>query len=171
MALKPLVLSLLAAVFISFFSQIAAVAQTPVSTVGKASFYAKYFHGRKTASGEIFSNSKMTCAHKTLPFGTRLKVTNLQNGKWVVVTVNDRGPFVKGRIADLSQAAAKELSFYDQGITTVRIEEITDENECALTHNHSVISHWFTRRVASVNSFSLEACEPTLKSNSRLSVY
>lgn len=115
-------------------------AQSTFEATGSASYYASHFHGKKTASGEIFSNSKLTCAHKTLPFGTRLKVTNLKNGKWVVVTVNDRGPFVKGRITDLSQVAAKRLDFFNQGLTTVRIEEVIPENECRLTHEHDTIS-------------------------------
>ncbi len=89
---------------------------------GKASFYANKFEGRKTANGEIFSNSKLTAAHKTLPFNTMVKVTNLDNGKSVVVRINDRGPFIKGRIIDLSQAAAKELDFVVKGITSVKIE-------------------------------------------------
>ena len=69
-----------------------------------ASYYAKILHNRKTASGERFDNNAMTAAHKTLPFGTEVKVTNLNNGKSVTVRINDRGPFVKGRIIDLSRS-------------------------------------------------------------------
>lgn len=111
-------------------------AQTPYDSTGKASYYAKEFHGRKTASGEIFSNTKYTCAHRTLPFGTKLKVTNTANGKWCVVTVNDRGPYSKGRLIDLSKKAASDLDFISAGLATVRVEEITFENECALVHKH-----------------------------------
>lgn len=96
---------------------------------GKASFYADKFEGRTTASGEIFSQSKLTAAHKTLPFGTNVKVTNLANNKSVVVIVNDRGPFVPGRIIDLSLAAAKILGFIDTGVTDVTVEVLAENDE------------------------------------------
>ena len=89
---------------------------------GQASFYADRFEGRRTASGEIFTQGKLTAAHLTLPFGTSLRVTNLENGRVVVVRVNDRGPYVSGRIIDLSRRAAAELDFVRQGLTEVRIE-------------------------------------------------
>lgn len=89
---------------------------------GLASWYGPGFHGRKTASGERFNQNAMTCAHKTLPFGTKLKVINLDNGQELVVTVNDRGPFVRSRIVDLSREGAKKLGFIHQGTTRVRIE-------------------------------------------------
>ncbi|HZF99800.1 MAG TPA: septal ring lytic transglycosylase RlpA family protein [Chitinophagales bacterium] len=115
-------------------------AQTPYDTTGKASYYAKEFHGRQTANGEIFSNNKYTCAHRTLPFGTKLKVTNISNGKWCEVVVNDRGPYSKGRIIDLSKKAASDLDFVHAGLATVRVEEITPENACALVHRHDTIA-------------------------------
>lgn len=87
---------------------------------GKASWYGGRFHGRKTASGEIFNKNALTCAHKTFKFGTLIKVTNKKNGQTVIVKVNDRGPFVKGRIIDLSEAAAKEIGI--QGVANVKIE-------------------------------------------------
>ena len=77
--------------------------------IGYGTYYGPGFHGKKTASGEIFDMYKMTCAHRTLPFGTILKVTNLSNDKSVQVRVNDRGPFVKGVIIDLSMGAAKKI--------------------------------------------------------------
>ncbi|MCU4174456.1 septal ring lytic transglycosylase RlpA family protein [Carboxylicivirga sp. N1Y90] len=89
---------------------------------GKASYYAAKFEGRLTANGEVFSNDSLTAAHKTLPFGTKVKVINLDNKKSITVRINDRGPFIKGRIIDLSQAAANELNFIQQGIANVRIE-------------------------------------------------
>ncbi len=89
---------------------------------GVASWYGKELQGRKTASGEIFDQNGLTAAHRTLPFGTRLLVTNLENGKSVTVTVNDRGPFVQGRILELSLGAARELGFLAQGTARVRIE-------------------------------------------------
>lgn len=92
------------------------------ATTGKASYYAKKFEGRKTASGEIFYNKELTAAHKTLPFGTKVKVTNLKNNKSVIVTINDRLPKKSKRSIDLSQAAAKELDFLKSGTAMVKIE-------------------------------------------------
>ena len=89
---------------------------------GKASYYAKKFSGRKTASGERLHHDSLTCAHRTYPFGTQLKVTNPANGKTVIVRVTDRGPYVKGRIIDLSVRAAKELGIIAQGIAPVIVE-------------------------------------------------
>ena len=89
---------------------------------GKASFYAKKFSGWKTASGERLHHDSLTCAHRTYPFGTQLKVTNPANGKSVIVRVTDRGPYVKGRIIDLSVRAAKELGIISQGIAPVIVE-------------------------------------------------
>jgi rare lipoprotein A len=89
---------------------------------GVASYYGKEFNGRKTASGQRYSNSKFTAAHRTLPFGTMLKVTNLSNGKSVTVRVNDRGPFKKGRIIDLSYAAARAIGIVGAGTGRVRID-------------------------------------------------
>lgn len=94
---------------------------------GSASFYADKFVGRKTANGEIYSHNKYTCAHKTLPFGTKLRVTNIANNKSVIVTVNDRGPFVQSRVVDLSKSAAKEINMISQGIAKVQVE-IIDAN-------------------------------------------
>jgi len=88
---------------------------------GKATYYASKFHGRRTTNGEIYSNKKMTAAHLKLPFGTVVKVTNLDNGRTVEVRVNDRGPHTKAYIIDVSQAAAKELGFYGRGVTNVEI--------------------------------------------------
>jgi len=90
----------------------------------KASYYAQSFHGRKTASGQIFNQNKLTCAHKSLPFGTLLKVTNAITGKWVIVTVNDRGPFVKSRVIDLSLAAFKQIGNIKSGVIKVIIEKL-----------------------------------------------
>ena len=91
---------------------------------GKASFYSDEFHGRKTANGETFNMDKLTAAHPSLPFGTWVKVTNLRNGKDVVVRINDRGPFIKGRIIDLSISAAKEIGIIKSGTVQVKLEAI-----------------------------------------------
>ena len=95
--------------------------------VGTASYYAKKFHGRKTANGEIFCNDSLTAAHKKLPFGTIVKVTNLRNDSTVVVKINDRLPSTSKRMIDLSQSAARQLNFMKAGLTKVRIEIIRKE--------------------------------------------
>ncbi len=86
-----------------------------------ASYYGDKFQGRKTASGETFKQRKRTAASKTLPFGTKVKVTNLKNGKQVKVRINDRGPYAKGRIIDLSKKAAKRINMLRDGVTKVKI--------------------------------------------------
>jgi rare lipoprotein A len=96
-------------------------------TTGIASYYAQKFHGRKTASGEIFDNTAMTAAHNSLPLGTLIKVTNLRNNRWVVVRVTDRLHPNNRRIVDLTQAAAKQLGFIHWGLTKVRVEVVTKE--------------------------------------------
>jgi rare lipoprotein A len=94
---------------------------------GQASWYGPGFHGKKTASGEIFDQSRLTAAHKTLPLGTKAKVTNLENGNTVEVEINDRGPYVGQRVIDLSRAAANALGFVESGLTLVRIELLYEE--------------------------------------------
>ena len=91
---------------------------------GRVSWYGPGFHGRRTANGEVFDTNDLTMAHRTLPFGTEVRVTNLANGRSVVLRVNDRGPYVRGRIADLSHAAAARLDFVDDGATRARSEVI-----------------------------------------------
>ncbi len=91
--------------------------------IGEASYYSNKLHGKKTASGQIYNKNHFTAAHRTLPFGTKLKVTNLSNNKFVVVTINDRGPYAKSRIIDLSLAAAKEIDMIKQGIANVQLEK------------------------------------------------
>ena len=88
---------------------------------GKASYYGREAHGKATASGEKFNMNALTAAHKTLPFGTKVRVTNLTNKKSVVVRINDRGPFVAGRIIDLSYAAAKKIKMLDAGVASVEL--------------------------------------------------
>jgi rare lipoprotein A len=93
--------------------------------VGKASYYGREFEGRKTASGEIFRNSNFSCAHRKHPFGTIIKVTNQKNHLSTIVKVNDRGPFVKSRIIDLSETAARTIGIYQHGLTSVKIEPLS----------------------------------------------
>jgi rare lipoprotein A len=89
--------------------------------VGLASYYGREHDGRRTASGEIFDMNEMTAAHRTLPFGTRVRVTDLANGRQVTVRINDRGPFRRGRIVDLSYAAARKLGIVGRGVAKVRV--------------------------------------------------
>jgi len=92
---------------------------------GWASYYGREFYHRKTASGERFDPNELTAAHRTLPFGTRVRVTNLDNGKRVVVRINDRGPFKQGRVLDLSPAAARKLGFAAAGLAHVRLDVLS----------------------------------------------
>jgi rare lipoprotein A len=93
----------------------------PPHEVGVASYYAHAHHGHATASGERYDMHEMTAAHRTLPFGTRVRVTNLDNGRTVVVRINDRGPWKKGRILDVSYDAARELHMIGRGTARVRL--------------------------------------------------
>ena len=88
---------------------------------GLASYYADSYEGKTTANGEIYRQGKITAAHKTLPFGTKVEVTNLSNNKSVVVRINDRGPYIRGRIIDLTKAAAKEIDMVGAGVAKVKI--------------------------------------------------
>ena len=94
---------------------------------GVASYYSKRATGAMTASGEKLHHDSMTCAHRTFPFGTRLRVKNPANGREVIVRVNDRGPFVRGRIVDLSRAAAHKLGIIAQGIAVVEVERLNEK--------------------------------------------
>ena len=109
--------------------------------IGEASWYGPGFQGKKTASGEIFDDSKLTAAHKTIPLGSKAKVTNLTNGKTVEVKINDRGPFIDGRVVDLSQAAAEALGMIDRGTARVQIDLLPDrgrsENAPTMTIDES----------------------------------
>ena len=94
------------------------------SQTGKASYYADRYHGRTTASGELYDKDAMTAAHRTFPFGTKLRVTNLESNQSVEVVVNDRGPYADNRIIDLSRAAAEKVGMIQAGIIQVRVEQI-----------------------------------------------
>ena len=91
---------------------------------GKASWYGGKFHGGPTASGETYNKRSMTAAHRSLPFGTRVRVTNLRNGRSVIVRINNRGPYSKGRIIDLSEAAAEQLNMIEAGVVPVKVERL-----------------------------------------------
>ena len=95
--------------------------------IGRASWYGKPFHGRTTANGETYNMFQFTAAHRQLPLGTWVKVTNLRNGKWLMVRVNDRGPMPESRIIDLSYAAAQLLGFRERGTERVRLDIVNPE--------------------------------------------
>ena len=99
-------------------------AATSAGQVGIASWYGGKFHGRTTANGETYDMHAMTAAHPSLPFGTKVRVTNLENGRSVVLRINDRGPFAKRRIIDVSRHAAEHLGFREAGLAKVRVEVI-----------------------------------------------
>jgi len=108
----------LLAAFITVFSSCGKF----ITETGKASYYGDDFNGKKTANGQTFNKNALTAAHKTLPFGTVVTVTNLSNGKSVQVTINDRGPYAKGRIIDLSEKAAASIDMLDQGVAQVKLK-------------------------------------------------
>lgn len=99
--------------------------------VGRASWYGKPFHGRTTANGETYNMFQFTAAHRQLPLGTWVKVTNLRNSRWIMVRVNDRGPVPENRIIDLSYAAAQLLGFRERGIERVRLDKVDPETMAA----------------------------------------
>lgn len=112
--------------------QASEAAETAHELVGKASFYGDEYQGRKAANGEIFDNAQMTAAHKTLPFGTMVKVTRKDNGKSITVRIIDRGPFKPGRIIDLSQAAAAPIGLVRDGVTDVTVEIVSNAQGTAI---------------------------------------
>ncbi len=109
------------------------MAQAPQDYEGRASWYGPGFAGRRTANGEIFDPSQLTAAHKTLPFGTQVRVTNLNNGRSTLVRINDRGPFKPGRIIDLSRAAAEQIGMIGSGTAPVQLELMSTNSSAALT--------------------------------------
>ena len=104
--------------------QVTSKTPKPSLEIGMASYYAHKFHGRSTASGEIYDENRLTAAHRTLPFGTLLRVTNLRNNKSVILKVNDRGPQDSNRIIDVSYKAAQQLYFVQEGTAKVRVEVV-----------------------------------------------
>ena len=130
---------------------------------GEASWYGPGFHGRKTASGERFNTNDLTAAHKTLPFGTVLKVTNLSNDKFVIVKINDRGPFIRGRIIDLSKAAKDEIGM--GGTTQVRLEVYVPEEEVEETPVDLTPLNLFEETLASKSKVFIEYFEDATDGN------
>ena len=120
-SMKYLIISILSILGLSFTWRIS------YSEVGKACYYSNKLIGRKTSSGEVFSQENLTAAHKSLPFGTKVTVTNLENNQSVVVRINDRGPFVKGRIIDLSRAAANAIGIKGIQKVSLSIQEYSNK--------------------------------------------
>lgn len=115
--------------------------------LGIASWYGNPYHGRATASGEIYDMEQMTAAHRTLPFGAIIRVTNLTNNKKVEVRINDRGPFAAGRIVDLSRAAARSINLIGPGTARVRLELLSYAGTPAVSATYTVqLGRFFTRR-------------------------
>ncbi|HEV2678074.1 MAG TPA: septal ring lytic transglycosylase RlpA family protein [Aliidongia sp.] len=109
----------------AFAAETSAKSPTSRPVIGKASYYAHHFVGKKTASGERMNPDRLTAASKTLPLGTKVQVTNLENGRIVHVTINDRGPYVRGRVIDLTPRAADELAMRAHGVARVEIRPET----------------------------------------------
>jgi rare lipoprotein A len=128
----------LLAVF-TFASLFSVNAQNNYTENGQASYYGDEFNGNKTASGEIYNMNDYTAAHRTLPFGTKVKVTNLKNNKTVIVRINDRGPFKSGRIIDLSKAAAKQIDLIKYGVVDVKIETNLDNDEPPIIPDDKIV--------------------------------
>ena len=134
LTLAPVALTITAAFVLSACQQsgpfgkdepaLSCVAARGYTERGIASWYGREHHGKRTASGQTFDMNGLTAAHRKLPLGTKIKVTNLENGKTVMLTVNDRGPYVRGRFLDVSHRAAKDLNFAQAGTTEVRIDAV-----------------------------------------------
>ena len=137
---------------------------------GYASWYGGKFQGRKTANGEVFDTYKYTAAHKTLPFDTLLKVKNLDNGKTVVVRVNDRGPFVKNRIIDLSYAAARDIGMIKTGTAKVRIQIVEGSAEKSDRYSYKIQVAAYSSLKNARNTVSLlkkQGIKPELEKSSK----
>ena len=108
----------------AMMSAVSSVANASIRSMqkGTASWYGGKFHGRKTASGERFNKHALTAAHRSLPFGSKVRVTNQRNNRMVIVRINDRGPFLKNRVIDLSEAAAEKIGMRTSGTAPVRVE-------------------------------------------------
>ncbi|MDD7273060.1 MAG: septal ring lytic transglycosylase RlpA family protein [Prevotella sp.] len=129
---------ILLSIFLALGGFISLSAQSSVIS-GKASYYSNSLHGRKMSNGERYNRNDFTCAHRSLPFGTKLKVTNTKNGKSVVVRVTDRGPFHRSRVVDLSYAAAKEIGMVASGVGYIKVEVLPKTTEVPYVAEPSTI--------------------------------
>lgn len=121
--MNKLIVFALSSLIITGCSSVPSVSKGAIEK-GKASYYADKYHGRTTASGEVFNQQALSAAHQTLGFGSRVKVTNIANNKSVIVTINDRGPFIRGRIIDLSKKAFSQIASVKQGVIDVTVERL-----------------------------------------------
>lgn len=143
--------------FVFFVTSCGVVPRTPSSNTlatlgeGKASWYGPNFHGKLTANGEIFDMNELTAAHRTLPFNTMVRVDNLDNGRTVIVRINDRGPYVNNRIIDLSRKAAADLGMINSGTSSVRLSLIREGDRPVTTQNSSG-RETFTIQIASFDN-------------------
>lgn len=140
-----------------------------ITEIGLASFYADKYNGRVTASGDIFDQSKMTAAHRTLPFGTKVTVTNISSKKSVIVVINDRGPFVDNRVIDLSKAAAKKLDFIKKGVARVRVEVISLGKTSKQNSNAKKVTEPSSATAKQVNNVAITT-STTAKQNANNSI-
>lgn len=115
----------------AYLGPLSAIAKIPRGEVGMASWYGIDRQGKPTASGEIFDNKRLTAAHRMLPFGATIRVTNLKNLASTLLRINDRGPGVSGRLINVSSAAAKELGFLNAGLARVEVDVVSFPNTCA----------------------------------------
>lgn len=151
---------------ILIFLVLAVQAQKDFVQIGNASFYGDEFEGKYTASGEKYEHNKLTAAHLTLPFGTKVKVTNFENNRAVLVTINDRGPFVQGRIIDLSKSAAETLGIIEKGSVKVRVEVVNVKANAKPVATEPEVSPQNQKQVKPVSSSAtLSASAPEPQNN------
>ncbi|MFT4973697.1 MAG: rare lipoprotein A, partial [Saprospiraceae bacterium] len=133
---------------LNLFFSVSLIAQQ--EEVGIASYYSDKFHGKPTASGELYNKNDMTGAHKTLPFGTIVKVTRMENGKSVRVKITDRGPFISGRIVEISRAAAKKIGLVKAGIAEVRLDVVKELAEPAVATAPAIVPKPVEKEIAKI---------------------
>ncbi|WP_302467592.1 septal ring lytic transglycosylase RlpA family protein [Pontibacter vulgaris] len=149
---KCFFLSFLFILFIGFGQPVLAQ-NTDKTQTGTASWYGTKYHGRKTSSGERYNKNEMTAAHNGLPFGTKVKVTNLTNNKSVIVRINDRGPFKGERIIDVSEAAARQLSFRGAGLSRVKVEVLGNSETQLVASNTKSEPDFYTIQKGSYTDY------------------
>lgn len=135
---------------------------------GLASWYADEFHNRKTASGELYNKNKLTAAHRTLPFGTKVKVTRIDNGKSVIVTINDRGPHIGGRIIDLSRKAAEKIDLISEGVTMVKIVSLNNNEPTVGTKSRELAENSNRKGLPSIVEEEIKEMEIAAKQKAEL---
>jgi rare lipoprotein A len=146
-------------------AQIPAPAKIGATETGIASWYGDPYHGRRTASGEIYDMEQLTAAHKTLPFGTWVEVNDLENGKLIEVRINDRGPFVDGRIIDLSLAAARQIEMVGPGTARVRLKVIAAPNPPTAPTSSPAVEGFAVQAGAFSNRERADSVQSSLQKN------